>query len=79
MVLRTAWDTPADAEEFVDAYVAYGEARFGHAADETDGARMCWAGEPDHLCLAWGPADTTIVLGPDGATVEAVLELLRNE
>jgi hypothetical protein len=79
MVLRTAWDTPADAEEFVDAYAAYGEARFGHVAGETSGARMCWSGDADYLCLSWGPADTTIVLSPDEATAEAVLALVEAE
>jgi len=75
MALYVVWDTPADTEEFVDAYVAYAEGRFDHAADVTEGALMCWE-EDDTLCLAWGPADTTIVLGPDGATVTAVLEVI---
>jgi hypothetical protein len=73
MALDVAWDTPADTEEFVDAYVAYADGRFDHAADVTGGALMCWEGD-DTLCLAWGPADTTIVLGPDETTVTAVLE-----
>jgi hypothetical protein len=73
MALHVTWDTPADAEEFVDGYATYAEARFGHAADVTEGARMCWTGEADTLCLAWGPADTTAVLGPDEATVNSVL------
>ena len=75
MALHVAWDTPADAEEFVDAYVTYADGRFDHAADVTEGALMCWVGD-DTLCLAWGPADTTLVLGPDEATITAVLEAL---
>ena len=76
MALHVVWDSPADAEEFVDAYVAYADGRFDHAADVTEGALMCWAGD-DTLCLAWGPVDTTLVLGPDEATVTAVLEALE--
>lgn len=75
MALHVVWDTPADAEEFVDAYVAYADARFGHAATVTEGALMCWVGD-DTLCLAWGPVNSTIVLGPDETTVTSVLEAL---
>lgn len=75
LAAHIVWDTPGDAEEFVDAYVAYAEARFGHAADFSAGARLCWVGR-DALCLTWGPSSTTFVLGPDRATVEAVLEAL---
>lgn len=79
LALHTLWDTPADTEEFVDAYVAYADARFDHTADVTGGARLCWAGATDYLCLAWGPADTTVVLGPDETTVALLLELLETE
>ncbi|MEE8392246.1 MAG: hypothetical protein V3S14_15830 [Anaerolineae bacterium] len=79
MALYTVWDTPADAEEFVDAYVAYADGRFDHPADVANGARLCWAGNTDHLCLTWGPTDVTIVLGPDEATVELVLEVVKAE
>ncbi len=72
---RIVWDTPADAEEFVDAYVHFAEKRFGHAADLSEDARMCWGGD-DYLCLAWGPSDTTIVLGPNATTVAPLLDLI---
>jgi hypothetical protein len=77
LVLHTVWDTPADAEEFVDGYVTYAENRFGHRADVASDARMCWAGEADYLCLAWGPTDTTIVLGPGETSVRALLQLVE--
>ena len=76
MALHVVWDSPADAEEFVDAYVAYADGRFAHSADVTEGALMCWAGD-DTLCLVWGSVDTTLVLGPDETTVTAVLEALE--
>ena len=79
MALHTVWDTPADAEEFVDAYAAYAERRFGHPADVKNGARLCWTGDTDHLCLTWGPADATVVLGPDETTVELILKLVAAE
>lgn len=79
MVLQTVWDTPSDAEEFVDAYVAYAEGRFGHPADVANGARLCWTGTADHLCLTWGLADTAIVLGPDEVIVESVLKVVRTD
>jgi hypothetical protein len=77
LVFRTLWDTPDDAEEFVDAYVAYAEGRYGHAADVTAGAQMCWEGPADHLCFVWGAAEATVVLGPDEVTVGSVLEVLE--
>ncbi len=79
MALHTAWDTSTDAEEFVDAYVAYAEGRFGHPADVTDGARSCWMGDVDHLCFVWNSTDTTVVLGPDATTVELVLGVVLAE
>ena len=72
MAVHTVWDTPADAEEFVDAAVNYGTARFGGAGELADG-RLCWTGAGETLCLAWGPADVTFVLGPDRPTVDAVM------
>ncbi|MCP4543267.1 MAG: hypothetical protein GY832_39640 [Chloroflexi bacterium] len=79
MALRTVWDTSADAKEFVDGYVAYAEGRFGHSVDMTNGARLCWAGDTDHLCLVWNSASTTVVRGPDETTVELVLEAVSAE
>lgn len=77
MALHLVWDTPADAEAFVDAYVAYADGRFGHQADVADGARLCWEGDADTICMTWGPADATVVLGPDQAIVDAVLETVE--
>ncbi|MBN1177877.1 MAG: hypothetical protein JXD18_01610 [Anaerolineae bacterium] len=74
LVFRSVWDTPGDAEEFVDAYVGYAEGRFGHAPDVTDHARMCWTGDSDALCMRWGSLDVTIALGPDVDTATRLLE-----
>jgi hypothetical protein len=77
LVLRTVWDTPADAEEFVDAYVTYAEEPADdHPAEAEGGDRLCWTRAADYLCLAWGPVDAIVVLGPDRTTNEALLGLL---
>jgi hypothetical protein len=105
MAARVVWDGPADAEEFVDGYVAYADSRFGRTLDGSkppgDGAAflkapclsvsrvkgpvrrsmtestpMCWEGEDDALCLAWGVVDTVIVLGPDKETAMMVLDVV---
>ncbi len=72
MVLRSAWDTPAQAAEFLDAYVAYAARRYGHPANETVGALSCWYGD-DTICVTGVGGEVLVVLGPDASTVDAVL------
>jgi hypothetical protein len=72
MVLHSVWDTPAEAEEFLDAYMTYATRRYGYPANETSAGLSCWYGD-DVLCVTWGGDWVTIVLGPDQATVEDVL------
>jgi hypothetical protein len=72
MVLRSVWDTPAEAEEFLNAYVTYAARRYGHPANETVGRLSCWYGD-DTLCVTWGSGEVTVVLAPDRPTVEQVL------
>jgi hypothetical protein len=72
MVLRSVWDTPAEAGEFLGAYVTYAARRYGHPANETTGGLSCWYGD-DTLCLTWGGDGVTVVLGPDQSTVDGVL------
>ena len=76
LVLRTVWDTPLDAEEFVAAYAAYAIARPGRTVGDIGDERMCWDGERDHVCLTWRSAETTVVLGPDKGMVESLLGTL---
>jgi hypothetical protein len=72
MVLRSVWDTPAEAEEFLDAYITYAARRYGHPANETVAGLSCWYGD-DTLCVTWGSGEVTVVLGPDRSTVDTVL------
>ncbi|HDQ72706.1 MAG TPA: hypothetical protein ENN19_11525 [Chloroflexi bacterium] len=73
---RIVWDTPADVEEFVDAYVSYAEARFAHSSGEHDGAQICWQGARDAACLAWGVIESTITLAPSQPVARLVLDAL---
>lgn len=72
MVLRTVWDTPADAGQFLDAYESYADARFGHSADRIAGGVSCWQGA-DVVCVTRQGDSVTVVLGPNQATVDKVL------
>jgi hypothetical protein len=78
LFLRTVWDTAADSEEFLDAYVLYADARFEHEADQIADGLACWQGV-DVLCAAWEGDTVTVVLGPDQATVDTVLTVSRSE
>ncbi|MBN1810764.1 MAG: hypothetical protein JXA14_02905 [Anaerolineae bacterium] len=71
MVLRSVWDTPAEAEEFLDAYVTYAARRYGHPANDIAGGLSCWYGD-DTLCVTGAGGEVTVVLGPDASTVDAV-------
>jgi hypothetical protein len=72
MVLRSVWDTPAEAREFLGAYVAYAARRYGYPANDTAGGLSCWYGD-DTLCVTGAGNEVTVVLGPDRSTVDAVL------
>jgi hypothetical protein len=77
MVLRSAWDAPAEAEEFLGAYVAYAARRYGHPANEIVGALSCWYGD-DTLCVTGTGSGVLVVLGPDASTVDTVLEAVSD-
>jgi hypothetical protein len=78
LLLHTVWDSVREATEFRRIYDSYGAARFGYPADTESDDRACWYGA-DTLCVMWGGDSTTIILGPDTQTVEAVEELLRSD
>lgn len=68
---QLAWDTNGDAEEFVDAFKDYGDARFGAIAEVGDG-KICWNTPDLASCLFFTPNATLWVLAPDEATLETV-------
>ncbi len=71
VVWQTAWDTSADAEEFVDAFKNYGDARFGAKAQTGNGS-LCWATSTVNSCLYFTSQSALWVFAPDAATREKV-------
>jgi hypothetical protein len=72
VVLRTAWDTAADLEEFLAAYQTYADARFEHAPDLVTETASCWGGNGG-LCILREGETVTLILGPDREVVEKVV------
>ncbi len=64
MVLRQSWDTPADAQEFADAYTGYPAGLFGTNAAGQENGGLCWQGQ-DVICLYSAGDETLIVRAPD--------------
>jgi hypothetical protein len=73
LVFVTVWDSPTDREEFVAAYGAYADSKYGQAADRGSSDNACWETASQTTCLAWGESKVTVVLGPDPETVANVL------
>jgi hypothetical protein len=66
-----AWDTTGDAEEFIDAFKAYGDARFGTAGAVGEG-RLCWEAAGLETCLYFTPQATLWILAPDQDSLDKV-------
>ncbi len=69
VVWQTVWDSTSDAEEFVDAFKEYGDARFGGTATVGDGS-LCWKNTSVATCLYFSPQSTLWLYAPDSATLE---------
>jgi hypothetical protein len=86
VLLRIAWDTAADLEEFLAAYQVYAEVRFGHAPEEYSATAglvtetaSCWGGNGG-LCVLREDETVTLILGPDREVVEGVVgSVIREE
>lgn len=72
VVWQSVWDSTSDAEEFVDAFKEYGDARFGGTATVGDGS-LCWKNTSTATCLYFSPQSTLWIFAPD----EAILEKLK--
>ena len=70
-VLKIAWDSVADAEEFARAYTQLGEARFGFMTN----ADTCWKGAVDSICTLTRGLETVITGAP---TLALAQDLLSN-
>src|SRR5262249_39836232 len=60
-LLKIAWDTPTDAQEFALAYNTFGSKRFSGLNPDANG---CWAGSDQTICVQSGDEDTLIVSAP---------------
>ena len=75
LVLRLAWDTPADAAEFFETYADFAQDRFGGEPSQTEPSALRWFGD-DVLLLAQNAQDETLVIiAPDQPTLEAIRAL----
>jgi hypothetical protein len=79
MLLRTVWDTSADARQFLDAYESYADARFGHSADRVAEGVSCWEGMVDVACVTRQGDGVIVVLGPEQVTVDGILAVGLSE
>ena len=71
MVLKLAWDTVADGEEFFAAYENYPANLFGTSPTSQADDGICWQGQ-DVICLYQVGGETMIVRAPDLATAAIV-------
>jgi hypothetical protein len=69
MVMRLAWDTPADSDEFATAYADFGETRFSTPADESG----CWTGTDTSICFVTLPGGESVVTRAPSLDVAQVL------
>jgi hypothetical protein len=77
LVFATAWDSLTDREEFVDAYGQYAEVKYGQSATRSGGGEIWWETRNQTACVAWVETRATVILGPDPATVAAVLAAVQ--
>jgi len=73
-VLRQAWDTPADADEFAAAYPDYAAARIGTNNASIAPALSCWSGAGEAICLARNGDETIIAYAPSRAEAQALID-----
>ncbi|MBL8058855.1 MAG: hypothetical protein JNK29_19275, partial [Anaerolineales bacterium] len=69
LALHAQWDSPADADEFAQAFADYADERFDRRVAITDG--QCWEAAELH-CLFNAGAHTLWLAAPDQATLEAL-------
>jgi hypothetical protein len=74
LVFATVWDSEADRDEFVAAYRQYAEAKYGQPASHSEQDQLWWVGEGQVTLLSWEGPGVLIVVGPDLAVVEQVLD-----
>jgi flagellar motor protein MotB len=75
LALRSAWDSPQDAQEFFDAYSAYVIARGGGnpAVLQSDAQHMRWQLADRQFYLSRAGGQVLALHAPDGATLDALI------
>ncbi|MGB3716072.1 MAG: hypothetical protein WA996_16725, partial [Candidatus Promineifilaceae bacterium] len=64
MLLRLAWDTPADGDEFFNAYQEYPGGLYGSKSRKQSDGGLCWESD-DVICLYMFDGDTIISRAPN--------------
>jgi hypothetical protein len=77
LVFATAWDSPADREEFVSAYQQYAENKYGQSPTRAAETELWWETPAQAAVLTWGRETALIVLGPDPEIVARALAVVR--
>jgi hypothetical protein len=77
MVLQTVWESSGDAEEFMEAFVDYAEARFGAPVSEQGGG-TAWEDSSGRTEFHVDGETTTWILAPDQETAQTVAERVQN-
>ena len=75
LVLLTVWDVPRDAFEFVEAFGAYAEWRFGER--KTEQAERRWSWQRGAVSLERAYDQTLWILAPDAETAEAIRDAIE--
>jgi len=76
LVLTTAWDSPADRNEFTATYTEYAEAKYGQSGKRS-GDAIFWETPDQTAYLGWNGVNALIILGPDRGTVDKVLAAIE--
>ena len=79
LVIRLAWDTLTDADEFFDSFVQFAKNRFEEGPTRREGdARLWWSGNDVLLLARNGQNETLILIAPNNATLDAIHSLFPN-
>ena len=71
LVIRLAWDTPADGSEFASTYADYLGQRYDGEGTALPGGSLCWEGD-DVTCLYTLSGDSLIIRAPDLESAAAI-------
>ena len=78
MVLKTIWETPRDATEFINAFKDYARGRFGRPTEDTP-SLIRWSLDSEIHSLYIEGAFTTWIIAPNLSQAEAVLNTIQNK